>query len=454
MAQYFNRALFLLSFVVLCTSVFCRAQAQQRVELSVGEQREFTLHQFAEVKLSRRGLLDVRVVNQEKLLLTGLRKGFLIVYLLAPESDTPVEALHVTVGPSPEESVPPAAKRLAQLSREAGLRCRDHCSIIGGETGDYEGYFQIKNLCEKYSECTFFAQLNQAGQEKWRSFLSHRLGTHYEISISAGGAATLLTTCTGSQEQALSEVKSLIDGITNGLVTNKSLVVLCRHTAQLESYYLAAKVVLVSDTTLKEWGAEAYALLNGILSVETFRRPAEAYIKSLAHENEIKIVGEPIVKTSSGRLTVVSSGGEFLAAREFSGKIVKEAGTLWKSYGLQLEVTPYPLADNKALLNYKLSFKQPSSSKDYHLRGSSLDSSVVLSFAQAEIVGSITLQSLEKKEKSLPILHEIPLIGPIFRMVSNEDAQSQLFLWLRLSRDQGDGLPPGIVHPAAAVKSP
>jgi hypothetical protein len=223
----------------------------------------------------------------------------------------------------------------------------------------------------------------------------------------------------------------------------------------VSSYYLAAKVVQVSETMMKEWGADAFSLLNGVLSPETFSKPANPYLRSLEVGNGITIIGEPIVKLSAGRKVSLGSGGEFSMAKEKSEAesrdgVVIRPKDMWKSYGLQLEFTLYPHEQESFLLSYKLSFKQPTNSSDSRLRSSSLESSIVVHLDRAEIVGKVSLQSLEHRERGLPILHQIPLIGPMFRMASNEDAQSQLFLWVRINKDLGSGLPSGIAsqHPS------
>ncbi len=433
-------------FFVLAGSLLSGRSAEQVVGLEIAEKREFVVGDFSELKLSRKGLVDVRILAPNKIQLTGLREGFLILYVLSGDAaESIVSSFHITVAKAFASA--PRVRELAILAETAGLRLRD--GSISGVTSDFQSFFQLKKTCSADFDCIFYGQLSLLGQEKWRSYLSSLLGEQPSLMVSPAGLAHLSIACTGDEERELVLQKGLFDQLSHGLVSSKMLLLQCHYQQQIYSYYLAAKVVQVGETTMKEWGADAFSFLGGVLSSETLTGKANPSLRSLEVGNGIKIIGEPIVKLSAGRKVLLSSGGEFVTANSSAGPslhdgVIIQAKELWKSYGLQLEFTLYPQKATSVLLSFKLSFKQPTNGMDSRLRSSTLESSVTLLLDQAEIVGKISLQSQEHRQRGLGIFQEIPLVGPIFKLSADEEAQSQLFLWLRISRDLGSGLPSGI----------
>ena len=142
-----------------------------------------------------------------------------------------------------------------------------------------------------------------------------------------------------------------------------------------------------------------------------------------------------------GSETIIESGGEFpvLTTKSDNGQI-QEAS--WKQYGLALKVKAMSESNESITVQIDFSVRTPGGgSNQNNLQLNRLVSVVRARLGTPVVVGGVEIETAGAKEQFIPLLSKLPIIGPLFKLVSKEHANSKLFLWILLDNDSDDADP-------------
>lgn len=354
-------------------------EATTALQLNPGEIRDIAFPASVEVRVSRRGVVDVFHVNDEHWQLTGLRGGLALVEAFDPASGSPVlPRLVVTV-----KSAAGGSANVSALPRwlchEPGIRCDGSSGDIAGTSTSWEWFVKAQDYCSKRSTCFFRAQ--------W------------------GG----------------------------------------------RPYRLSAYLYLVEDSTARRLGFSGR--IEGALDAlpVTVRGRAISSLQALESDRGARAIGRPVVRMLPDHEVSIVSGGEFQVAEADPDS--DRLRSAWKQHGLALKVRAVPLADGKARLSLTGSLRSKQHGDARALSLSSIDSVLDVKLGEPILAAALDLASSENQSDRTPVLADLPILGPLFRLTGRDAASSRLLVWLELAEDSAEpGLPDPMAPPERFVQ--
>lgn len=400
-----------------------------KVRLHVGESTLVAIPDEQLVQLSRRGVVDISAVGGGQWRVTGLKPGFVIVNFSADGSDeegSGVSQYFVEVLKAPKElgSLPPWACM-------APVRCGTD-GVVQGSVDDPRLFFRVRAACMRMKDCYFLAVLSSIGIERWRDQLRFALPAD-EIQILPDGSTRVMTRCPdGDASQAMRHKRDITqlfhDNALDGVI-----IPVCNHAQLSGEYRVEAKVVLVEDDHLKEAGLD-HPWLDGTALWSQFSTPmVDSGIRSHRIAKKLQIIGEPVVTVSAGAPARVQSGGE-LPYVTISNKAEPGVGKTvrWKEYGLDLKISIYPRSKDEVGIAYSFILSKPVNNGEGGLKRHAIESRADIKIAEPTLVGSVKLNHDESQEEDIPFLRKVPIVGPIFKAVLEQQTENHLALVIKI----------------------
>lgn len=246
------------------------------------------------------------------------------------------------------------------------------------------------------------------------------------------------------------EKSYLSGGVADKATRDKALAIARRHDPDigdlLELGYQVAPLVL-TDLKIMEVASEATldfgprwddqmrlsasaaissGSRNGVFTADTFG----AFVKLLKARGLGRILANPRLVSRSGAV------GRFLVGGEIPIRVVGErtAEVIFKSYGIQLEVTP--AISPGGLIGLTLKSEISSLDEARQVEGipalvkKNLETAVHLKDGETLAVAGLLDQRAGKAIEKVPLLGEIPVLGELFKSRRFRDSRSELVLFL------------------------
>ncbi len=424
--------LFLLFSVV---SLLSRASEEvqkngvESVQLEVGQTLSRHFPGAKTLQLSRKGLLDLVFLGEQKWQLTALKPGFLILTVL--QSQEAVSArLHIEILAKPKSKAEVQTQWLS-LCEGAHLHCEAQTGLISGRTDSFLHHWNLQALCREEKTCLYGGHLSEKGLQMWKTFLATELHSPFSYEIMPSGSLQFAFDCISQQEWQ--QKKSMVQlWMEQQFPFLPPPLVLCR-TWQSHVYYrLTFKALLMEKAAAKELGFDNKIQAQLFPLTPTY----ETRFHNLVHDRKVQIVAEPMIRLNGGIMARAQSGGEFpVLVRKTRGEGQDIIEPTWKEHGIKLEVIALPVSKDRAILRYDFSLKNPTSEGDRHMQIQRLTSELDIKIGVPFIVGQIDFASDGSRNQSLSLLRSIPIMGPFFKLDFFDKAQTNLYLWVRLDPD-------------------
>lgn len=401
----------------------------ESLQLEVGQtlSRHFTGAKT--LQLSRKGLLDLVFLGEQKWQLTALKPGFVILTVLQSQ-ETVGARLHIEIVPKPKSKTETQTQWLS-LCEGARLTCGGETGVISGSTDSFLHHWNLQAICREEKTCLYGGHLSEKGLQGWKTYVAQELQAPFSYEISPSGSLQFTFDCLSQQEwqQKKSMVQHLLEQQFPFLPPP---LVLCRSWDSHLYYRLTFKALLMEKATAKELGFENKIKARVFPLTATY----ETRFHDFIHDRKVQVLAEPMIRLNAGITARAQSGGEFpILVRKTQSEGQDIVEPTWKEHGIKLEVTALPFSQNRAILRYDFSLKNPTSEGANHMQTQRLTSELDVKIGVPFIAGQIDFASDGTRNQSVSLLRSIPIIGPFFKMDFFDKAQTHLYLWLRLDPD-------------------
>lgn len=392
-------------------------------ELSVGDHREMAVRAGIKLEVSRKGIVDLAVVSDEKIQITALRGGY--VWIKGVDENgklTQGWSIHVSedVSRGRDEVPPPWA------CNSGGVQCDVANQRVSGIARSLEVFRELRESSKNLG-WLFEVKLDAAAAEAYRGHLQSVVGPRLVVK-SDGSKFTVEGNCDSKSEGSSGTLRQRL-----GAELGNDLVELKCSERERDQFRLRAKLRLVEDNLASRSGISPP-------SEWKFSDSAKEDIKGLNDVRQTsndQIVGQPTLRLVTGVKTTATSGGEiFIPANDDRS----EKAGIWRETGLKLQITLQEIRGQMAWLDYTVSLRQPADNVSSPMSLHAVEGTIPLQLAMAKLVAVIDFQSNSGGVRGSHLLSMVPIIGPLLRIDSSAKAKSLLQVWFLLEKGlDGEG---------------
>lgn len=401
-----------------------------RITMHVGETRTFTFPPTSDLRVSRRGTVDLYHRGQGVWDLTALKSGLVAVDTFLPETqETAGRRTYIEV----TAFVPLANDTPHNLGRyffcqTKGIKCDDARRSISGITDSEALYRDAAKVCRETASCHLSLILSAKGGEKLKATFAKALGSRYQLLPSPQFPWLVRGSCSAT---SLAKEREEINIRTDQALEHGLLVMHCLGEEAEAGFYLHMTVVLAESQAAESRGGNSVAEVGFHLDAAAALLDANirSVLSDVARHQHVRVIGEPVTHIVPGKTLEIDSGGEFAAHAKG-----KERSQEWKSHGLSIKakLTPQPSAAYRLSLSAALRLRSHEGGN--HLSLQSLTSDIDLITDVPALIGTIDLEAEEEGADSLPMISHLPFIGPFFRTHATVRTHAQLILITRISK--------------------
>jgi type II secretory pathway component GspD/PulD (secretin) len=245
--------------------------------------------------------------------------------------------------------------------------------------------------------------------------------------------------------------------------------------AGVRQFEIEAKIVEISETDTFDWGVpEAIAEFPSNAFVDTlslaFPNAAgsedailslgavqdgttyTAILEAIQKWDNVSIIAQPKIAVREGGRAVILNIEElpFLNVKSISGDSVLNSTLDYKEVGVQLYIIPRVVGTNTLALNIDFEASQPVGTQTTvsgiddvdapTIARRSVNTIVYLKEGQALILGGLTVERTEERERKIPLLGDIPLLGYLFKSRFTATTRSNVLFFIRPRLLQGTDL--------------
>lgn len=210
---------------------------------------------------------------------------------------------------------------------------------------------------------------------------------------------------------------------------------------------LHTKIMEVSRTKLRalgvDWcfdsqhvaGDSAHASGGRGLRSHVVDQDFPSLLAALRRDNLIKLLAEPTVVTTHGRLAKFRVGGRVPSVMTNEQGV---AAVGYEDYGTSVDFLPYVLTPQRLRLEVRPEVSVPDESRGVVAGGVSLsaftnryvETAVEMQFGQTLMIAGLTQNRCEATVQKTPILGGLPGIGGLFRRVHNQQNEVELLIMI------------------------
>lgn len=147
-------------------------------------------------------------------------------------------------------------------------------------------------------------------------------------------------------------------------------------------------------------------------------------LSAMQLENKGKVLSSPRILTTDRQTATIESGDE-LPYRETESRV---STTLFKKAVLSLRVTPYITPDNQVIMAIAISKDSPKGNGALSIKN--IDTQVMIEDGSTLVIGGIYEESSSEHIQKVPLLGDLPLIGPLFRANQRQENRQELMIFL------------------------
>jgi type II secretory pathway component GspD/PulD (secretin) len=270
------------------------------------------------------------------------------------------------------------------------------------------------------------------GVANLKTWLEARLGSRYTLNVFEHGKTVAIHFCKDKEKSLTDEDRKFLDIQSDGMISKNLLTVVCEHHVTPRQFSIDLKVFALEKLKTDQNGFKSLLqeFMMNPLSPHYFLENIQALLAKF--DGEIVAKSNLVIEENSQG--VIKSGGEFLTLHERRHtKRSAEVESSWKEHGFLMKLSIIKSAQESVRLKYALKISQPvSGTHSTHLSANTLESESILPLKIPSILGGVEFQSEKKGTQSIPILDQIPIIAPIFRLSTNHKADMEMFLWVNI----------------------
>lgn len=408
--------------VVFSSITLAQKKTVRHIELEVGQAQTIELGHESDISISRKSIVLPEYSGQGRWIFTGLKKGFVAVTTgskIAPEllATIKVKSVQAEMSMNPNFAV-------GWICRHPKISCHPDSGEISGITQDPFWFAQAQKYCHRYQACFFNVRLQQ---EAINLFMRHWLDQHGYQYRNQGRYFLLSKSC---QSQSKSEHETILDAELSGLV---SAGVARFHCAILSGhgYELRFNILQVDD---QDNVSSSLAFPSDPTKV--LKSPMD-FFHGTKSRGGVRVFAQPRAITSGLQPLKLTIGGEALVSSVKPDE-AEETVQFWKKYGLELEVQMLEDREGILLIQYRVALSVPhQGGATQGVYGSHIENTSRVLVGKIHNLGTLDLKSNWQMRRDSTWLGSIPILGPLFRLRSEDKSSSRLQVWVEIHR--GDG---------------
>ena len=426
--------------------------------LAPGETTAVSYPEGSDLLLSRRGIVDVFTSGAGQWQLTALRVGLVTVEARdqASNESRPPRLLIEVRGNGTDHRLtsevsagaPPAPPQW--LCQMTGVQCGGHGlppEMIRGEVSNLEDFRLAKQACDHAPACLFGLELAATAAHTWCATLRERLGRDFLVRCESHHAPTIETLC-GDTPAERGRIRTAVDQQSQLALGTGLVQLTCLEDQPRGRYAIDVRVSALTRAAARELGIDTRATGGWNWPAggkATAMAAASGLLRALEKDHEAEAVAAPSLDISAFEAVELATGGEFQViehvVRSERPDDLQASRASWKSHGLELSLRLRPLPGDRVTLAYALTYRSPPASGMTTLGASRLKGQVELTLGAMGLAGIVDLKEQQSDRGGLPLLAQLPLIGPLFGHATTGHSHSHLGLWFT-ARRLGQG-PPG-----------
>jgi hypothetical protein len=402
--------------------------SMKNLQMTVGESMPITFPTGTELKISKKGVLDVFLTNETTWQLTALRPGLVIIDAVDGTSGSSLfPRLFVDVKSEAKEGeLSLITMDLPEwICSKRGVKCDSQAGIIKGKTSDWQWYIRTTSWCNTSKNCHSFLEMNENAFKSLEAYLQVKLGKTFSIKSDQHGNTSISSICDSyTQEQQARRIESLIPGILDKHIASFS----CAQSQTTYEVRIKARRISTTAGKIVGYKSEASHQIKGLPISSVTSLKNSLVNESLSTEGEI--VGEPMFLASEEVEFQALVGGElpYLTQKE------QKSDYQWKEYGLSVKGKIKGIQDGRIRTHLDLFLKSLNDENSGSLSTSSLKSSVDTAESTWTLVGELDLKSSSSNLRETLFLVSVPIIGPFFKLMSSTSDNSKLQVWLQIKK--------------------
>ncbi len=428
--------------------------SDSELSLTIGGSKTIEAPADADLRVSRRGVVDLRALGQGRWEVTALRSGFVLIDAASGEAVEVTARWRVRV--LPPDAGPKGLVRSkgapflpSWLCDEEGVTCDAESRALRGVTDSHAVFLGAVRACEEAGDCFFAMALSELGRETWREELARHF-PDLDFTVTTAGFVRGEAPCTTPPR------------LPEALMPKERLIFRCLPPDPAPAYELAIKVVVVEDGAAEALGLRSGAELallagrdvgfggglaataGGASSGLAAHAAISAQLEVLAEERRVDVIGEPLVRLPAGEETEIAVGGETAYAAPTRSHAPRtgpaaepDDAVAWKRHGLALKLTPKPLADGRVQLAFdaSLRLRDGGAGAAPSLSLSSVRSAIDLEADRPRVAAALDLSSATARERETAGFARIPIVGPLFRLAARTKNRTRVWITFTLRPD-------------------
>ncbi len=179
---------------------------------------------------------------------------------------------------------------------------------------------------------------------------------------------------------------------------------------------------------------------NGFIGTGGFGAvdPFRAQINALAQKGDARILARPNLRSVEGSVAQITIGGErpvpkAVAANGTTGQSVEV-----RRYGVIVTMRPTVTDDNTIILQIRCDVTQPDRTYEINLGGAlipgesvrSVDTTMTMRPGDTIVLGGLLTNDKRQQTSKVPILGDLPILGPLFKSKRYENNETELAIFL------------------------
>lgn len=380
----------------------------------------------SEVKVSRKGVVDVFATSQTDWQLTALRGGLVIVDAIDGSGTPQLPRLVIDVKSAAAPDRFPVATSIPDwICLKTGISCEQDPGIVAGTVTDFRWYLSTRSWCHTSRNCRLYTTLSEKAKSELKAYIRARLPSDMEVTVTIQGDISVTALCDPlTPEHHLKAIETAFPR----MLDSKTLGFNC--LVNQSAFRVTVKARKVSSSTGRTIGYDRD--LDFSITNKPFLHTTTVFKNDLKNEEittESEILGQPTFLATANIEFASLIGGE-LPYRSDSSQNSEEYR--WKEYGLSIKGTIKSVQGETIRSAIEVFLKSVHDQPSKGLNTSSIKSNFETTAGQWTMIGELDLNSALSSASRTVFLASIPIIGPLFRLDQTATSNSKLQTWIKI----------------------
>lgn len=415
-------------FFLLISAAATAAPAVRNMKMTPGESISVQYPAGSEVKVSRKGVIDIFEVSDTTWQLTALRGGLVIVDAVDGSGTPQLPRLFIDVKSTDGPDRLPVTVGIPDwICQRKHIRCEQEEGVVSGTVHDYKWFLSARSWCNTSRSCRLFTTLTTGSRTELETFIKERINKDLILSVTALGDILITAICDPlTPEYYLKSIEAAFPHLLD------SNVLTFQCNVSQAAYRITVKARKIAHSHGQTIGYDRdvdHTVISSPALTSTFA--VKNKLKNEQIESESETLGEPTFLATANIEFSALIGGELPYASTNKHDVEEYR---WKEYGLSIKGTIKSAQGNLIRSSIEVFLKSVQDQPAKGLNTSSIKSNFETIEGQWSLIGELELNLALNNESRTMFLASIPIIGPLFRLNQSSKSDARLQTWIKIDR--------------------